>query len=84
MLTPGPQAEPDKRIERFGTTTGELRRPRDWLGARGITQTAMESTGVYWKPVFNILECACQSILVNTCISSIASGSVTTLAYTSS
>lgn len=65
VLTPGAQAEPDKQIQQFGTTTGELRRLRDWLGANGVTQAAMESTGVYWKPVFNILESACQLILVN-------------------
>lgn len=65
VLTPGPQAEPDKQIEQFGTTTGELRRLRDWLGAQGVTHAAMESTGVYWKPVFNILESGCQLILVN-------------------
>lgn len=65
VLTPGAQAEPDKQIEQFGTTTGELRRLRDWLGANGVTHAAMESTGVYWKPVFNILESGCQLILVN-------------------
>lgn len=65
VLTPGPGAEPNKEIQQFGTTTGELRRLRDWLGAHGVTHVAMESTGVYWKPVFNILESACQVILVN-------------------
>ena len=65
VLTPGPQAEPDKQIEQFGTTTGELRRLREWLGAKGVTHAAMESTGVYWKPVFNVLESGCELILVN-------------------
>lgn len=65
VLTPGRAAEPDKQIERFDTTTGELRRLREWLRANRITHAAMESTGVYWKPVFNILESACQLILVN-------------------
>jgi transposase len=65
VLTPGPQAEPEKQIQQFGTTTAELRRLRDWLRAHGVTHAAMESTGVYWKPVFNILESACQLILVN-------------------
>jgi len=50
---------------RLGTTTAELRGLRDWLRERGVTHAAMESTGVYWKPVFNILESACQIILVN-------------------
>lgn len=65
VLTPGPGAEPNKEIQQFGTTTGELRRLRDWLRESGVTHAAMESTGVYWKPVFNILESACQIILVN-------------------
>ena len=65
VLTPGPNAEPNKEIQQFGTTTGELRRLRDWLHANGVTHAAMESTGVYWKPVFNILESACALILVN-------------------
>jgi len=65
ILTPGPKAEPNKQIREFGTTTGELRRLRDWLNENGVTHAAMESTGVYWKPVFNILESACELILVN-------------------
>jgi transposase len=65
VLTPGPAAEPNREIRQFGTTTAELRGLRDWLGERGVTHAAMESTGVYWKPVFNILESACQIILVN-------------------
>jgi transposase len=65
VLTSGEQAEPDQQIEQFGTTTCELRRLREWLGANGVTHAAMESTGVYWKPVFNILESGCQLILVN-------------------
>lgn len=65
VLTPGRQAEPDRQIQEFGTTSGELRRLRDWLCAQGVTHAAMESSGVYWKPVFNILESACELILVN-------------------
>ena len=65
MLTPGAGAEPSKQIQQFGTTTGELRQLRDWLQRSGVTHAAMESTGVYWKPVFNILEGACEIILVN-------------------
>ncbi len=40
----------------FGTMTGELIQLRDWLLEAGVTHVAMESTGVYWKPVFNLLE----------------------------
>jgi len=39
----------------FGTTTAELTELRDWLDGSGCTQVAMEATGVYWKPVWNIL-----------------------------
>jgi transposase len=65
VLTPGAEVEPNQQIQDFGTTTSELRRLRDWLRANGVTHAAMESTGVYWKPVFNILESACELILVN-------------------
>lgn len=65
VLTPGPTAEPKREIRMFGTTTTELRRLREWLRENRVSHAAMESTGVYWKPVFNILESACQLILVN-------------------
>lgn len=58
-------AQPKKQIRQFGTTTEELQRLAEWLRELGVTHAAMESTGVYWKPVFNILECACELILVN-------------------
>jgi transposase len=45
-----------KEIRSFGTTTRELLRLRDWLLGQGCTRVAMESTGVYWKPVYTILE----------------------------
>ena len=41
---------------RFGTMTRDLRRLADWLHAQGVRRVAMEATGVYWKPVWNILE----------------------------
>jgi len=49
----------------FGTTTRDLLQLADWLEAVGVTHVAMESTGVYWKPIFNILESQCQVMLVN-------------------
>src|SRR5215470_1023524 len=52
-------------IQRFGTTVLELRRLRDWLNQESITHVAMESTGSYWKPVFNILEDAVRVYLAN-------------------
>jgi len=43
-------------VRRFGTMTEELRALSDWLASFGVTHVAMESTGVYRKPIFNILE----------------------------
>jgi len=49
----------------FGTMTDDLLRLRDWLSIGGVQQVALESTGVYWKPVFNILEGEFVVVLVN-------------------
>ena len=43
-------------IRSFGTMTSDLKALRDWLAAEQVTHAAMESTGVYWKPVYNVLE----------------------------
>ena len=43
-------------VERFGTTTPELLRLADWLKAQGVNTVAMESTGVYWIPLYEILD----------------------------
>ena len=45
--------------------TADLLALSDWLEAEGVRHVAMESTGVYWKPVFNILEGHFEVILVN-------------------
>jgi len=52
-------------VETFGTTSAEIFRLSDWLASQGITIVAMESTGVYWKPVWNLLEGRFQLILAN-------------------
>ena len=53
----GPLAgEPRCEYRQFGTITAELKRLRQWLEAEGATHVVMESTGSYWKPVFNVLE----------------------------
>jgi transposase len=54
-----------KTVRTFGTMTEELLRLLDWLKAEGCTHVAIESTGVYWKPVFNILEGSLEVMLVN-------------------
>jgi transposase len=50
------QGKLQKELRTFGTTTPELRELAQWLAAHGCQQVAIESTGVYWKPVFNMLE----------------------------
>ena len=56
VLTPGEDGQPRKELQTFGTMTDDLEQLADWLAARGVTHVAMESTGSYWKPVWNVLE----------------------------
>jgi transposase len=51
--------------ETFGTMTPDLIALREWLQAFGVTQVALESTGVYWKPVYYVLEDAFTLLLIN-------------------
>lgn len=51
--------------ETFGTTTPDLLRLHDWLEAWQLTHVAMESTGDYWKPVYNVLEDTFEILVVN-------------------
>ena len=62
---PGPAGERREEIQTFGTTTPDLLALKDWLTAHGVTHVAMESTGVYWKPVYYVLEDSFQILLVN-------------------
>jgi len=57
----------EARIEkrRFGTTVPDLQQLQCWLEKEGITHVVMESTGSYWKPVFNVLEEAVKVYLAN-------------------
>lgn len=54
-----------EQVRTFGTMTHQLLQLRDWLSSWGVTHVAMESTGVLWKPVFNILEDTFELLLVN-------------------
>lgn len=65
MRVPGPDGKPREVVRTFGTTTHELLVLHDWLQANGATHAAMESTGVYWKPVYYVLEAAFTVLLVN-------------------
>ena len=55
----------ESETKTFSTFTEDLESLRDWLKIKSITHIAMESTGVYWKPIFNILEFDFEIILVN-------------------
>jgi len=62
----GPLAgEPRVEYREFGTVTAELERLRQWQQDEGITHVVMESTGSYWKPVFNVLEDSVRVYLAN-------------------
>lgn len=54
-----------RSIEKFGTSSRELLRLGDWLASHGVTIIAMESTGVFWRPVWNLLEDRFELMLVN-------------------
>jgi len=54
-----------KQMRTFGTTTRDLVNLREWLLSEGCTHLAMESTGVYWKPVYAILEGALEIVVAN-------------------
>ncbi len=54
-----------KEIRSFGTMTQDILALSDWLLAAGCTHVAMESTGSYWKPVWNILEGKLELLLIN-------------------
>ena len=52
-------------VQQFATMTADLSALTDWLAAAGVTHVAMESTGVYWKPIWNVLEDRFQLLLAN-------------------
>jgi transposase len=55
---------PKKQVRRFSTMTGDLLELSQWLQELGVTRVALESTGVYWKPVWNLLEGQFEPLLV--------------------
>jgi transposase len=62
---PGPDGAVTSHVHTFGTMTADLLALADWLDAHGVRHVAMESTGVYWKPIFNLLEGRFDVMLVN-------------------
>jgi transposase len=65
VRTPGPDGDRVSETRTFGTMTVELLTLRDWLVAHGVTLVGMESTGVFWRPVFYTLEDAMECWLLN-------------------
>lgn len=64
-MTPGKADEAISDTRTFSTMTRELLELSDWLAAGGVTHVVMESTGEYWKPIYNILEGRFEVILAN-------------------
>lgn len=65
VIAPGQGGEPTRTVRTFGTMTDEILALGDWLTDHGVTHVVMESTGVYWKPFFNLLEGSFTLLLVN-------------------
>jgi transposase len=65
IMVPDGQGGVYKETRTFGTMTADLLALSDWLSGHGVTHVAIESTGEYWKPVFNILESNFEVLLVN-------------------
>jgi transposase len=65
LITPTPQGGWQHEVRSFSTMTRDLLALSDWLLEARCTPVAMESTGEYWKPVFNILEAHFEVLLVN-------------------
>jgi transposase len=65
VVVQGPNGRPAKEIRTFGTMTDELLALADWLESCGVTHVAMESTGVYWKPLWNLMEDRFTLLLAN-------------------
>ena len=65
LIAPNSLGQRSKEIRTFRTTTQELLLLRDWLVLAECTHLAMEATGVYWKPVYNVLDGAVELLVVN-------------------
>jgi hypothetical protein len=65
VRVPGEAGQRRVVTETFGTMTPDLIALREWLQAYGVTHVALESTGVYWKPVYYVLEDAFELLLIN-------------------
>lgn len=64
-VTPGPDGQPQFETRTFRTMTLDLLLLSDWLNQHGVTHVALEATGEFWKPVYNILEASFVVLVVN-------------------
>ena len=65
VRTPGAGRKRRQEVRSFGTFEADLALLAEWLRSEGVTQVAMEATGVYWKPLWNVLEGHFELLLVN-------------------
>ena len=65
VMTHAPNGQTHKEFRTYFTTTEELLKLSDWLKEQGCTHIAFEATGVYGKPVFNLLEASFTVLVVN-------------------
>lgn len=65
MMTGPLDGEPQVQLRRFGVNVGDLEQLRAWLVQEQVTHVVMESTGSYWKPIFNVLEDSVKVYLAN-------------------
>ena len=65
LKTKDADGRPSKEVRTYATKTQNILQMRDWLKEQGCTHIALESTGVYWKPIYNLLEDDFEILVVN-------------------
>lgn len=65
VIVPGPQGRPVREVRTFGTMTDDVLELGDWLAEQSVSHVAIESTGSYWKPLWNLLADRVNLVLVN-------------------
>jgi transposase len=65
VVVPGKGSQPSKEIRMFGTMSADLVALGDWLNERGVSHVAMEATGSFWHPIYNLLEDRFELLLAN-------------------
>jgi transposase len=65
VLLSAEDGQTQREVRTFGTMTADLLALNDWLNTLAVKQVALESTGIYWRPVFNLLEADHEIVLVN-------------------